>query len=93
MKRSHAYNGYASTSSVKILNSFYPELKLKDTEYAIRNKLIGLLTELKDFKFVATLVLQFKKIESNDETKYRTFYSNSKAEKTINESDIDNVFE
>ena len=34
---------------------------LKDTEYAIRNKLIDLLTELKGFKFVTTLVLEFKK--------------------------------
>ena len=35
---------------------------LKDTEYAIRNKLIDLLTELKGFKFVTTLVLEFKKM-------------------------------
>ena len=31
----------------KILNSFNPELQLKDTEYAIRNKLIDLMTKLK----------------------------------------------
>ena len=35
---------------------------LKDTEYAVRNKLIDLLTELKGFKFVTTLVLEFKKM-------------------------------
>ena len=34
-----------------------------------------------------------KKIESNDKTKYDTFYSNSKADKIINKSDIDDVFE
>ena len=38
------------------------------------------------------LVSEFKKIESDDKIKY-TFYSHSKAETIINESDIDNVFE
>ena len=42
---------------------------------------------------MATLVLVFKKIESEDKTKYDTFYSNSKAEIIINEKDIDDVFE
>ena len=40
-----------------------------------------------------TFVLVFKKIKSDDKTKYDTFYSNSKAEIFINESDIDDVFE
>ena len=31
MKQSHAYKGYASNNNVEILNSFYPELQLKDT--------------------------------------------------------------
>ena len=34
-KRSHAFKGYASSYNVKILNSFNPELQLKDTESAI----------------------------------------------------------
>ena len=37
--RSHAYKGYTITYRVKILNSLNPELQLKDTEYAIRNRL------------------------------------------------------
>ena len=41
---------------------------------------------------MTTLVLEFKKIES-DKTKYGTFYSNSKAEIIVNESDIDGIFE
>ena len=41
---------------------------------------------------MTTLVLVFKKIESEDKTKYDTFYSHSKAEKIINESDIDDMF-
>ena len=55
------------------MNSFNPELQLKDTEYAIKNKLINLLIKLKDFKFETTLILEFEKIESNDKTKYNTF--------------------
>ena len=51
-----------------------------------------LLTQLRDFKFVKTLVLVFKKIESKDKTKYGNFYLSPKAETIINESDIINVF-
>ena len=39
------------------------------------------------------LVLEIKKVESDDNAKYYTFCSNSKAETIINESDIDDVFE
>ena len=57
------------------LNSFNPELQLKDTESTIKNKLKKKLTELRGSKFMATLVLVFKKIEVDDKTKYST-YSN-----------------
>ena len=50
------------------------------------------MTELRGFKFVITLVLVPKKIESEDQEKYYTFYSPSKAETIINESEIDDVF-
>ena len=63
-KRSHAYKGYASTYSVKILNFVNPELQLKDTAYPIKNTLIDLLSELRAFKFVVILVLEFKKIKT-----------------------------
>ena len=39
-----------------------------------------------------TLALVFKKIESEDKSKYSTFHSHSKAETNINESDIGDVF-
>ena len=74
--------------SKAILNSFNPELQL-DTESAIKSKLIKLLTQLKGFKFVTALVLVFKKIESEDKTKYDNFFSSPKAEIIINKSDID----
>ena len=42
---------------------------------------------------MTTLVLVFKKIESEDKTKYDTFYSNSKAGVFTNESNIDDIFQ
>ena len=91
-KQSLAYKGYASTYSFEILNSCNPKLQLKDTESAIKSKLVDLLPGLKGFKFVTTLVLEFKKIESGDKAIYSTFYLNSKAETITNQSCID-VFE
>ena len=42
---------------------------------------------------MTTLVLMFKKIENEDKTKYDNFYSSSKVEIIINESDTDDVFQ
>ena len=42
---------------------------------------------------MTTLGLVFKKIESEDKTKFDNFYSSSKAEIIINENDIDDVFQ
>ena len=52
-----------------------------------------MFSELRGFKFVTTLVLNFKKIKSEDKTKYDNFYSSSKAEIIVNESDIDDLLE
>ena len=68
MKQSDVYKRYGSTYSVKILNSFNPELQLKDTQSAIKNKLIDLLSELRGFRLVTTLVLEIKKIENDNKT-------------------------
>ena len=51
------------------------------------------MTWLKCFIFLSTLVLVFKKIESEYDTKYDNFYSSSKAEIVINEMNIDDAFE
>ena len=92
-KQADAFKGHVSSYNIEILNSFNTELQLKYTESAIKNKLIKFLSGLRGFKFVTILVLVLKKIESNDNTKYDIFYSHSKAETIINESDIDdNVF-
>ena len=81
------------TSNVEILNYFNAGLQLKNIESAMRNKLKNLLTELEGLEFVTTLVSEFQKIKSDNETKYSTFSSALKAETSINESDIDHVFE
>ena len=75
------------------MNSFNTKQQLKDTESAIRNSLIDLLSELRGFKLVITLVLEFKKLGSDDEIKCSSFNSNSKVETIINESDINDLFE
>ena len=93
IKRKHPFKGFANSHNVEILNSINPGLQLKDIESAIKCKVIDLLAELKGFKFVTILVLVFEKIESEDKTKYDTFYSNSKTEIIIYESDIDDVFQ
>ena len=52
------------------------------------------MAQLKGFEFVATLVLVFKNIESEEKIRYDIFYSNSKPEIIINnKKDIDNVFQ
>ena len=64
-KRSHAYKGHASSYNIDNLNSFNPELQLTDTESAIRKNLIDLLSHLRRFKLVTTLVC-------DDATKFTT---------------------
>ena len=80
IKRAHAFKGYENSYNVEILNSSNPVLQIKVTEPKIKNKFKKWLTESRRFKFVATLVLVFKKIESDYKTKYDTFYSSSKAQ-------------
>ena len=58
-KQSPALKGSGNYYNVEVFN---PELLLENTESTIRNKLIDLLSELKGFKLVTTLVLEFKKI-------------------------------
>ena len=92
-KQKHALKSFSSSYNVEIFNSFNSELQLKVTESAIKSKLMDLLSQLKGFKAVTTLALVFEKLESEDKTKFDTFYLNSKAETIINESDIYDVFQ
>ena len=63
-KQEHKFNSYTSTYNVEISNPFIPELQHNNIESAIKGKLIELLTQLKGFKSVTTLVLVFKKVKS-----------------------------
>ena len=66
-------------------------MQVKDTGSVIKNKLKKLLSELRGSKFVTTLVLMFKRIESKKKT--WTFLFKLKSKIIINESDIDDVLE
>ena len=81
---SHAYKDWICTYHVRILKYFNHELQLNNAESASKNILIDLLSQLRGFKFVIALALEFKK-KGDDETKYSAFYSNSKAKTVINE--------
>ena len=83
-KWEHAFEGFGNTYNTGSLNSFNPELLLKDTEYIIKSKLIKILTQLKGFKFVTGLVIVFKKIKSEDETRFENVCLSSKEESIIN---------
>ena len=65
------------------MNSFSCELPLKNTESAIKNKLKDLFSELGELKFETKLVLEFKKIEGDDATRFNTFYSISKQKQLL----------
>ena len=67
-KPTHDFKGYTRSYQVEILDSFNLKLQIKDTESAIKDKLIKLLAKLRCFKFVEKLVLEFKKIQKDDKT-------------------------
>ena len=92
-KRVYAFIGFSSSYNVKILSSFNPKLQLKDAASTIKNKLDKLLIELRGFEFMTTFVLVFKEMESENKTKCDTYYSNTKVEIIINNSDVDDLFQ
>ena len=91
-KQSHAHSGYSSTYDIETLKSFNPELQLEDNESAIKNRLKNLMTKLEGFKLKKTLVLEFIKIKSDNETKYSSLHLSSMVENIINESEINDLF-
>ena len=76
---------------VLIMLKFWIFLILKYSLKILNLQLICWL--VKGFKFVATLVLEFEKVERDDETKYSTYYLATKAKTIILESEIDDVFD
>ena len=75
------------------MNSFAPELQLKDTESTIKNKLKTICSmNLLRFKSVTILVLKFKEIE-DDDRQYSIFYLSLRTEIIINDMDTDDTLE
>ena len=60
-KQSYACKGYVSTDIAKILNSFNPDLQVEDSESIIKHRRKDLLTGLKWFNFVTTLLSELKR--------------------------------
>ena len=71
--------------TIEIVNLFDPEVQLVKTKPMIKNKLKGLLSDLKNFKVQEVLVLYYKK--RNDR---KIFHSSIKL--TASDSDIDEAF-
>ena len=65
-KRSDAYKVYASSYYVDILNFFNMSYNLKIWNLQLE---LNLLTKLRGFKLVKTLVIEFENIDSDDATK------------------------
>ena len=59
-KRLHVLKSYDCFFNVQISNSVNPQLQLKDTE-SVHLLFIDLLSQLKGFKFTATLVSEFQR--------------------------------
>ena len=75
------------------MNSFAPELQLKDTESTIKNELKTICSmNLLRFKSVTILVLKFKEIE-HDDRQYSIFYLSLRTEIIINDMDTDDTLE
>ena len=76
MKKQELAKGFANTfaNNVEILNSLNPKMQLEDIDSTIKIQLVESLAQLKGFRFVASLVLVFKKIKSKNKTKYDNFY-------------------
>ena len=72
---------------LKFLILLIPNYNLKVLILQLK-KLKKVLIELRELKFVTSLVLVFTKIESDDDTNYNTFYSDSNADIIVHESDI-----
>ena len=77
LEKNHDFKGYAISYNVEVINSFNSALQLKHLESAIESKLADLLSELKrlncnfsHFKFMTTLVLEFKKMMGQNMTPF-----------------------
>ena len=57
---SNYFDNFVHYSNVEILNLFNSELQLIKTKPIIKNKLKELLSELKEFKVQAILILDYK---------------------------------
>ena len=49
IEQAHPFKNYAGTCNIEIFNFFNPEMQLKNTESAIKNKLKNFFNKLREF--------------------------------------------
>ena len=69
MIQSSSFNYCMRVYNIKILNLFGPELQVITTKTIFKNKLKGLLDDLKNFKVQTILVLMNKKLDDQKSTR------------------------
>ena len=83
IKINHAFKGYHWVTRLKELRKKI-QLNSKASKSSIKNFIIDLLNETKDFKYQITLNVILKKYKPNGEIEFRPVYFNSTTKTVIN---------
>ena len=77
IKTDQAFNGYAMSYKVDIIEKKDPILQLKASKLSIKNLFSDLLNETKGFKYQITVKVLLKKYKLDGEIEFRPVYFNS----------------
>ena len=84
IKTDQAFNRYAMSYKVKIVEKKDPTVQLEASKLSIKNLFSDLLNETKGFKYQITVKVLLKKYKHNGEIEFRPVYFNSKTKTIIN---------
>ena len=84
IKNKTAFNGYAQSYKIEIVDKRDVIVQLKTIELVIKELFEDLLVELKGFKCKITLAVLLSKVKNNSETEYSPVYFNSSTKTVIN---------
>ena len=76
-KNKTAFGGYAQSYKIEIVDKDNVIVQLKASKISIIKLFKDLLTEMKGFKYLLTLVVLLSKVKNSDEVEYSTIYFNS----------------
>ena len=93
-KNKKALKGFVRSYNVKIINSKDPKMQCISVNNAVMELTAKLLKETKEYKYMQTLVVTFKKTKVLDEsgaiqTIFKKAYFNSKPKIVINNTDLE----